>query len=98
HPPALSFPYTTLFRSTLHQLRGGGGFGRRLANDSVIQAVAISKRIGAPVKVQWTREDDMQFDYYRPGGFHSFRAALDSEGRLAADRKSTRLNSSHVKI
>src|SRR5690606_8774023 len=52
--------------------------------DSVIQAVAISKRIGAPVKVQWTREDDMQFDYYRPGGFHSFRAALDSEGRLAA--------------
>ena len=69
---------------TLHQLRGGGGFGRRLANDSVIQAVAISKRIGAPVKVQWTREDDMQFDYYRPGGFHSFRAALDSEGRLAA--------------
>ena len=67
---------------TLHQLRGGGGFGRRLANDSVIQAVAISRRAGAPVKVQWTREDDLQFDYYRPGGFHAFRAALDDRGRL----------------
>jgi isoquinoline 1-oxidoreductase beta subunit len=69
---------------TLHQLRGGGGFGRRLANDSVIHAVAVSKRARAPVKVQWTREDDMRFDYYRPGGFHSFRAAIDGQGRLAA--------------
>jgi isoquinoline 1-oxidoreductase beta subunit len=69
---------------TLHQLRGGGGFGRRLANDSVTEAVAISKRVGAPVKAQWTREDDLRFDYYRPGGFHSFKAALDPQGRLAA--------------
>ncbi len=68
----------------LHQLRAGGGFGRRLANDSVIQAVAISKRVGAPVQALWRREDDMRFDYYRPGGFHAFRAALDGEGRLAA--------------
>ncbi len=71
-------------RITLHQLRAGGGFGRRLANDSVMEAVAISKRVGAPVKAQWAREDDMGFDYYRPGGFHSFRAALDAEGRLTA--------------
>ncbi|MBN1239141.1 MAG: xanthine dehydrogenase family protein molybdopterin-binding subunit, partial [Gammaproteobacteria bacterium] len=69
---------------TLHQLRGGGGFGRRLANDSVVEVVAISKRVGAPVKAQWSREDDMHFDYYRPGGFHSFRGAIDSAGRLAA--------------
>ncbi|HEX6998097.1 MAG TPA: molybdopterin cofactor-binding domain-containing protein [Gammaproteobacteria bacterium] len=68
---------------TLHQLRGGGGFGRRLANDSVCEAVAISRRAGGvPVKVQWMREDDMAFDYYRPGGFHSFKAAVDRAGKL----------------
>jgi isoquinoline 1-oxidoreductase beta subunit len=69
---------------TLHQLRGGGGFGRRLANDSVVEVAAISKRIGAPVKAQWSREDDMAFDYYRPGGFHSFRAAIGRDARLSA--------------
>ena len=68
----------------LHQLRGGGGFGRRLANDSVCEVVAISKQAGGvPVKVQWMREDDMAFDYYRPGGFHSFKAAVDKSGKLA---------------
>jgi isoquinoline 1-oxidoreductase beta subunit len=70
---------------TLHQLRGGGGFGRRLANDSVCEAVLISKQAGGvPVKVQWTREDDMAFDYYRAGGFHSLKGAVDSAGKLAA--------------
>jgi isoquinoline 1-oxidoreductase beta subunit len=69
---------------TLHQLRGGGGFGRRLANDSVCEVAAISKRAGAPIKAQWTREDDMAFDYYRPGGFHSFKGAIDDNGKLAA--------------
>jgi isoquinoline 1-oxidoreductase beta subunit len=69
----------------LHQLRGGGGFGRRLANDSVCEAVLISKQAGGvPVKVQWTREDDMTFDYYRAGGFHSLKAAVDPAGKLAA--------------
>ena len=69
----------------LHQLRGGGGFGRRLANDSVCEAVLVSKQAGGiPVKVQWMREDDMGFDYYRSGGFQSFKAALDKSGRLTA--------------
>jgi len=70
---------------TLHQLRGGGGFGRRLANDAVCEAAAISKQAGGiPVKVQWMREDDMTFDYYRPGGFHSFKASVDKGGKLSA--------------
>ncbi len=69
---------------TLHQLRGGGGFGRRLANDSVCEVAAISKQAGGvPLKVQWMREDDMGFDYYRPGGFHSFKAAVDKSGKLS---------------
>jgi isoquinoline 1-oxidoreductase beta subunit len=68
----------------LHQLRGGGGFGRRLANDSVCEAVIISKQAGnLPVKVQWMREDDMAFDYYRAGGFHSFKASVDKQGKLS---------------
>jgi len=71
-------------RVHLNQLRGGGGFGRRLANDSVVEAVAIAARYDVPVKAVWTRENDMTFDYYRPGGFHSFKGAIDSEGKLAA--------------
>ncbi|HUQ52509.1 MAG TPA: molybdopterin cofactor-binding domain-containing protein [Gammaproteobacteria bacterium] len=70
---------------TLHQLRGGGGFGRRLANDSVVEAAIISKQAGGiPVKVQWSREDDMAFDYYRPGGFHAQKASIDAAGKLSA--------------
>ncbi len=69
---------------TLHQLRGGGGFGRRLANDSVCEAALVSKQAGAPVKVQWTREDDMAFDYYRPGGFQALKASVDGAGKLTA--------------
>jgi isoquinoline 1-oxidoreductase beta subunit len=69
---------------TLHQLRGGGGFGRRLANDSVCEVAWIARELGVPVKAQWSREDDMTFDYYRPGGFHAFKGALDNNGRLTA--------------
>ncbi|HEU4522240.1 MAG TPA: molybdopterin cofactor-binding domain-containing protein, partial [Thermoanaerobaculia bacterium] len=62
----------------------GGGFGRRANPDFALEAALLSKAAGAPVKVTWTREDDMQHDYYRPASHHHVRAGLDKEGKVVA--------------
>lgn len=62
----------------------GGGFGRRLIADFVLQAVAASKAAGKPVKVVWSREEDMQHDVYRPAVRNRITVGLDSDGKIAA--------------
>ena len=58
----------------------GGGFGRRLEHDYAVEAALVSKAINAPVKVLWTREDDMRFSTYRPASLHQLSATLDGSG------------------
>lgn len=71
-------------RITVHLSRSGGGFGRRLMVDYAAEAAILSKAVGRPVKVMWTREDDVRHDYYRPAGHHRIRAGLSSSGAVTA--------------
>lgn len=64
--------------------RVGGGFGRRLMADYACEAIFLSKALSKPVQVVWTREDDIQHDFYRPAGLFRIKAGLDENNRLKA--------------
>lgn len=64
----------------VHTMYLGGGFGRRGASDYIGEAVEIAKQVSAPVKLTWSREDDLQHDFYRPASYTTFSAALDADG------------------
>jgi isoquinoline 1-oxidoreductase beta subunit len=67
---------------SVEMTRAGGGFGRRLTNDFVAEAALVSKATGWPVKLVWTRDEDLQHDFFRPFGHHELIAALDAGGSV----------------
>lgn len=68
----------------VNMTRFGGGFGRRLTSDFMVEAAWIASKVNRPVQLQWTREDDMRHDFYRPGAWHNLKAAIDKNGQLIA--------------
>jgi isoquinoline 1-oxidoreductase beta subunit len=68
----------------VHNCYLGGGFGRRAVNDELVQAVIVAKAIGKPVKLVWSREEDMRQDRYRPQAAIRFKAALGADGMPTA--------------
>jgi isoquinoline 1-oxidoreductase beta subunit len=68
----------------VHTTLMGGGFGRRYHADFVMEAAQVAKATGKPVMVLWTREDDMQHDFYRPASYHKLQGAIGNDGKIAA--------------
>jgi isoquinoline 1-oxidoreductase beta subunit len=78
---ALKLPLDSI---KVHVTLLGGGFGRRLNQDYTVEAALVSRAAGTPVQVVWTREDEIQRDYYRPASYHKLAAALDAQGNPTA--------------
>jgi isoquinoline 1-oxidoreductase subunit beta len=71
---------------TVHTTYMGGGFGRRYQADFAIECAQIAKRVGQPVQLVWSREDDMTHDFYRPASYHRISGAVDEQGNIVAWR------------